>query len=184
MASQAKITSTEALELFRANLIVFLNKAHRSLDDVSDEVRRTRLWLQHDQRLRWESELRKRSKVLDQAEQELMTLRLSGKHEGALMVRQAAVNKAKHAVEEATQKLGCVKTWNQNYESCADPVLKRLESLRQLLDDDMPKAISYLVNILRTLAAYTSSPPADAMSTSAATTSPPAGTEEKSANPE
>ena len=158
MGNQAKVTSTDALELFRSNLILFLHKAHQSLDDVTGEVGRTRQWLQHDQRVHWENEFRKRSRALDQAEQELMTVRLAKTHETALLVRQAAVNKAKRAKEEAEEKLRCVKKWAQNYEGCADPIVKRLESLRQLLDTDMPKALGYLVNVQRTLAAYASSP--------------------------
>ena len=180
MGNQAKVTSTEALEAFRANLIVFLNKAHRSVDDVSDEARRMCLWLQHDQRVHWEGEFRKRSRALAQAEQELMSVRLSGTQQNALAVRQAAVNKAKRAVEEATEKLRCVKNWTQNYDGYADPIVKRLESLRQFLSDDMPKAIAYLVNVQRTLAAYSSSP---LVETAGPATSLPPETEE-AATPE
>ena len=179
MGTQAKVTSTEALEAFRANLIVFLNKAHRSVDDVSDEARRMRLWLQHDQRVHWESEARKRARSLAQAEQELMSVRLSGTQQNALAVRQAAVNKAKHAMDEANEKLRRVKTWTQNYDGYADPIVKRLESLRQFLSDDMPKAIAYLVNVQRTLAAYSSLPSAESVS---AATSPPPETEEAAAS--
>jgi hypothetical protein len=44
--------------------------------------------------------------------------------------------------------------WGQNFDNRADPVLKRLESLREVLNQDMPKAIAYLANALRTLEAY------------------------------
>jgi hypothetical protein len=154
MANQARVTSTDALESFRASLIVFLGKARRSVDDVGDEVRRTRQWLQHDQRLLWEGELRRRTKALERAEQELMSVRLASHQESALMARQMAVNKAKGAVSEAGDKIRKVKTWSQNFDNRADPVVKRLESLRELLNQDMPKAVSYLVNLQRTLAAY------------------------------
>lgn len=175
MGNQAKVTSTDAIEQFRASLIIFRGKAHRSLDDSVDEVRRTRLWLQHDQRMHWEGEFRKRSRVLAQAEQELMSARLSGgaSHGTALGVRQANVNKAKHALEEAEAKLRNVKGWNQNFESCADPIVKRLENIGHYLDNDMPKAISYLVNVLRALSAYASAPPVEGASGSP--DSPPGG---------
>jgi len=156
MANQARVTSTEALDAFRASLIIFMNKANRAVDDVNDEVRRTRIWLQHDQRVLWESEFRKRTKVLDQAEQELMSVRLTGNHETAMIVRQQAVNKAKRALGEASDKLRRVKAWNQNYDGLADPIVKRLESLRQFLSNDIPKGIAYLVNAQRALDAYAS----------------------------
>jgi hypothetical protein len=154
MGNQARVTSTDALESFRASLIVFLGKARRSVDDVSDEVRRTRQWLQHDQRLLWEGELRRRAKALERAEQELMSVRLASHQESALLARQMAVNKAKLALSEAEDKIRKVKMWGQNFDNRADPVLKRLESLREVLNQDMPKAIAYLANALRTLEAY------------------------------
>ena len=60
MATHAYITSVDALEVFRASLIVFLNKAHSALDQASDEIRRTRGWIQYDRRSYWENEARRR----------------------------------------------------------------------------------------------------------------------------
>ena len=73
------------------------------------------------------------------------------------MARQAAVNKAKRALVEAEDKLRKVKVWNQNFDHSADPIVKRLEGIRELIDHDMPKAISFLVNVQRILDAYTES---------------------------
>ena len=58
MATQAKITSVEAIELFRAALIVFTSQARPALEEVSSEMTRTRLWLENDQRRFWENERR------------------------------------------------------------------------------------------------------------------------------
>lgn len=165
MAIQAKVTSTEALESFRANLVIFLAKARRSLDDAGDQVRRTRQWLQHDQRTHWEGELRRRAKLLDQAQQELLSVRLSAAvhQQSALMTRQMAVAKAQRELAEAEGKLKRLKAWSQNYEASADPIQKRMDKLRQTLDE-LPKAISYLVSVQKTLDAYAeSSGPAGAL---------------------
>jgi hypothetical protein len=158
MATQAKVTSTEALESFRASLIVFLAKARRSLDDASDEVRRTRQWLQHDQRTHWEGEFRRRTKQLEQAQQELMSARLgaASNQQSALMARQMAVAKAQRELVEVEGKLRKLKAWNQNYDACADPVIKRMDRMRQSLDE-LPKAIVYLASVQNTLEAYAES---------------------------
>ena len=153
MSTQAKVTSIDALEAFRANLILYLQKSRRALDDVGDEVRRTRVWLQTDRRTYWEHEIRRRAKVLDQAQQELMTSRLTG-HREALLVRQAVVHRAERALREAEDKLRCIKQWTRDYDSVADPALKRLESMRSFLDLDMPKAVAYLAEIQKTLEDY------------------------------
>jgi hypothetical protein len=158
MANQAKVTSTEALELFRAALIVFLTKARRSLDDVGDEVRRSRQWLQHDQRTHWEGELRRRTKALETAQQELMSVRLAAHQASAMQARQNAVNKAQRALHDAEDKIRKVKGWSQNFDHSADPIVKRLESVREMLDHDMPKAISYLASVQKILEAYAQTP--------------------------
>ena len=173
MATQAKVTSTEALESFRASLIVFVTKARRSLDDAGDEVRRMRQWLQHDQRTHWEGEYRRRKKQLDQAQQELMSARLgaSANQQSALMVRQAAVLKAQRELVEVEGKLKRLKAWSQNFDTCADPIIKRMDRLAQSLNE-LPKAIAYLVSVQKTLDAYAESAGPATMQTSMMRSSP------------
>ena len=155
MSNQAKVTSIEALEAFRAALIIFLTKARRVVDDSSEEVGRTRQWIQHDQRTHWEGEHRRRTKKLEQAQAELMSVRLgaAAHQESARMARQMAVAKAKRDVTEVEDKLRKLKSWSQNYDTATDPILKRMDKLRQGLDE-LPKAIAYLVNVERALNAY------------------------------
>lgn len=162
MSNQIRVTSIDALEAFRSALIIFLTKARRSLDDVGDDVRRTRMWLQHDQRFHWEGEVRRRHKVLGQAEQELLSAKLSGLRD-SLVIQQNAVRKAKVALVEGEEKLRNVKRWNRDYDNATGPLMKRLEGLRSYLDFELPDAVAYLVQAQRTLDAYTeSAPPAEA----------------------
>jgi hypothetical protein len=162
MATQARVTSIDALGTFRAAVIIFMTKARQAVDTMSDQAKRTRVWLQTDQRMHWENEIRRRQRLLDQAEQELYSARLSGLAE-TVTVRQAAVRKAKRVLEEAQEKLKNVKRWSQNFDAAADPMLKKLDSLREYLDHDMPDAIAFLANAQRALEAYAqSAPPAAA----------------------
>ena len=93
-----------------------------------------------------------------QAEQELLGAKLSGLRDN-LTVQQAAVRKARAALDEAEEKLRNVKRWNRDFESAADPLVKRMESLRQYLDFELPDAIACLVQAQRTLDAYMEAPP-------------------------
>lgn len=161
MATQVKVTSLDALDSFRASLIIFLTKARRSVDDVGDDVRRTRAWVQNDQRLHWENQLRRRRRDLAQAEQELFSAKLSGLRD-SITVPQAAVRKAKAAVDEAEGKLRNIKRWNRDYDGLMDPLLKRIQSLREFLDHELPHGITFLVQAIRTLEAYAESPTAEA----------------------
>lgn len=161
MADQAKVTSIDALERFRASLILFLNKAHQSVDEVGDEVRRTRIWVQDDQRMHWDREIRRRGKLLDEAKQELMRARLSGLRDSTL-AQEEAVRKATRAMEEAETKRRNVKKWTRDYDQVLEPLVKKLESLRHYLDHDIPKAIAFLVQAQQTLEAYAGTGPRNA----------------------
>ena len=153
MADQVKVTSIGALEAFRANLIIFINKAHNSVDEVGDEIRRTRQWLQNDQRMHWEGELRRRQKVFNEAKQVLLSARMSGL-KSSTSEQEAAVAKAKRAFHEAEEKLANVKRWARNYDNAVDPLVKGLDGVRYALDHDLPKALAYLVQAQRTLETY------------------------------
>lgn len=153
MAEQAKVTSVEALEQFRSALIVFLTDSHRCVDEAGDAIRQTRQWISHDQRTHWEAQRRRWQQRLDQATQELMSARLSALRESTTM-QENAVRKAKAALEAAEDKLRVLKQWSRTFDNAVDPLMKGLESLRSLLDHEMPKGISYLLQAQQTLEAY------------------------------
>ena len=153
MATQAQITSVEAIELFRAALIVFTSQARPALEEVSGEMTRTRLWLQNDQRRFWENERRVRSKKLEQAQQELFTARLSQFQESTSLLMMS-VHRAQNAVRQAEEKLARLKQWDRELENRSAPLLKEVEQLHGFLTSEMPRAIAYLGQIVRTLDAY------------------------------
>lgn len=150
---EARVTSLDALQNFRAKLILFHHKAHGRLDEVADAIRQTRAWLQHEQRLKWENEIRRRERALGQAEQELFSAKLHNLREN-LAREQMAVRSARKAVEEAGEKLRNVKTWTRNFEACFDPLARKLEGLRCDYDLDLPKAVAFLAQAQDTLEKY------------------------------
>jgi predicted DNA-binding protein YlxM (UPF0122 family) len=154
--------------MFRAKLIVFITKARQGVDTAIDDVRRMRYWLQSEQPLRWEAEIRRRAKALDQATHELRNAELAGNQESAVVTRRAAVNRARQMLTEAEDKLRRVRKWNSSYDSSTDPIVKKVESFRQFINDDLAKAVSHLRNVEKVLEAYTASgAPASASSSEA-----------------
>lgn len=159
MPDKAQVTSLEALETFRSHLIVYLSQARPALEEVSAEVMRTRIWLESEQRTRWENELRRRSKTLEQAQQALFSSRLGAlRHETA--AEQMAVHRAKRAVEEADAKLRVIKKWNREFEGRVQPMAKQTEKLHTVFTNDMVKAVTFLAQAINTLAAYADTKPA------------------------
>ncbi len=154
---QAKITSLDVLDTFRARLIIFMSKTRQALDQATDEVRRTKQWLHHDQRVHWEAEHKKRLRKLDQAEGELMSARLSEFVESPTM-QQRAVRKARESVAEAEEKLRSVKRCARSFDEWVDPHIRKLEALRQFAEQDVPDAIAWLVQAQRTLEDYSRMP--------------------------
>lgn len=151
---QAKVTSVDALAAFRSSLVIYLDSARNALDAVRDEVRRTRTWLQHDQKNFWEGQLKRLRKQLEQAEAELFTSRLSAmtSHSAA---RQMAVTRLRRKVRETEEKATVLKKWIRNYDSLVEPLLKKLEGVQHMVASDMPKAVAYLSQAERTLDDYT-----------------------------
>ena len=155
MAEKAQITSVEAIESFRAKLIEFLTQARPVLEETGNEVVRARVWLQDEQRVFWENQLRLRGRKLEEAKQELFNARLSQFNESTAL-HHMAVQRAQRAVQEAEAKLGVLKKWNHELENRTAPLLKQLEQLQGFLATDMTRAIAYLDRTLSTLDAYRS----------------------------
>src|SRR5437867_1204190 len=153
MADRAHVTSIDAIERFRAALLVYLSKVRPILDDACDEVSRTREWLRNDRRLFWEHELRLRRRALEDARQALFSAELA-KLRTPTTAEQAAVHHSKRALDEAEDKLQRIKRWSRDFENQVGPHLKQLEQLRSFLGNDATKAAAALAQIIRTLDAY------------------------------
>lgn len=151
---QAKVTSVDALSAFRSSLVLYLTSAGSALDEVRDEVRRMRTWLQLDQKSHWQGKLKRLRKQLEQAESELFTSRLSAmtSHSAA---RQMAVTRLRRQVRETEEKAKVLQKWIRNYDSLVEPLLKKLEGVQHQVSNDLPKAVAFLSQAERTLDDYT-----------------------------
>ncbi|SRR5258706_4912999 len=183
MAERAHVTSVEAIETFRARVITYLGKVRPILDDASDEVARTRQWVQSDRRTFWENQVRRRAKILQEAEQAVFSARLSNLRE-TTTAEQVAVQRAKRALNEAEEKLRIVKRWSAEFDNRADPLVKQLESVRTMIANTMPKAAAHLAQVVKTLDAYAGIAAPSAEPPAAATDPTPPVTSEEPAAPD
>ena len=103
MATEARVRSLDDLEAFRSSLIVYLSKARRGVDQAGEEMKRTRIWLMNEKRTYWTEQLRKRSRMLDQANAELMTARYSNFRDN-INAQQQAVRKAQRIEQYLDQR--------------------------------------------------------------------------------
>lgn len=155
MASpNANVSSIEALDSFRSSMVVYLDKAGAALDEIHQEVRRTRHWLQNEQAIFWKMELSKRIKALDLASSEYFSARLTHSGSSGATGKQVAVRRAKEAKREAEDKLRMIKKWCRNYDSEIEPLAKKVENLRASMVYEMPNALAFLEQAARTLSDY------------------------------
>ena len=153
MEPQAKVSSLDAVDAFRSSLILYLERARHILDDVRHEVIRTRAWLEQDRQPHWKKQIRLRAHELAQAEQELLTARLSEQPE-VVRDRRRTVDRAKAQLQEAEATFDRARHWLRQYDRELDPHSKTTQSLRQLLDLDLVKAVALLAETTRVLADY------------------------------
>lgn len=154
MPDRAQVTSLEAIEAFRARLIVYRDKAGRVLDEISSEVVRARLWLQTDRVNHWQGQIRRCHKELEMRQQELFSAQLSGLRE-ASYAGQHAVVRARQQLREAEERLQKVKLWNRQFDQRVEAPARQMENLRHTLAHDLAAAIARLDAVGRTLAEYT-----------------------------
>jgi len=153
MAETANITSFDAIEAFRAGMIVYLGKARPLLEEVSGEIIRMRQWLEDDQRRHWENQLRLRSRKLEEARAELFNATLS-KLSTTTSLHQMAVQRADRAVRESEAKLKMVRKWNRELENRTGALVKQIEQFQAYLATDVRQAIAYLDRVMEALEAY------------------------------
>jgi hypothetical protein len=184
MPERARVTSVEALESFRANLIVYLSKARPTLEETGQEVLRMRQWLENDRRPYWENELRRRQRKLQEAEQALFSAKLSQLQEESAAQLQA-VRRAKSSVEQAESKRDQVRRWTRDFENRSDPLTRQIGLMQGFLASEMSRAVAHLTQVIDTLEAYaqvaapgTQPASTDAATSPGATPLPPGAAEE------
>ena len=153
MSDQVKISSIDALEGFRADLIQYISKARVALEDMEGDVRRTQTWLDTDRTQHWAGQLKLGMKKLHQAEQELYSANLTSPL-ASNAFQKMAVLKARRKVEEAEEKLLAVKKWRQTFDNRATPLLRQLGPLFELIGQKLPMGVHSLGESIKALQDY------------------------------
>lgn len=161
MSNQVRVSSIDALESFRSELIQYITKARAALEDVTGDVRRTRDWLDRDRYIHWSTEIKKRTKLLRQAEQELYSANLT-RPLASNALQKMAVHKAERFLKEAEERMRVLSQWRQRFDRLATPHLRQLDPLFAILSQDLPKGVASLGESIKALQAYAEKSPATA----------------------
>jgi hypothetical protein len=153
MADRAQVASVDAIEAFRSRLLVYLAKVRPVVEEAASDLRRTQLWIDTDQRLHWEREYRRRSRAHEEAQQALLSARISS-FRGAIASEQMAVHRTREALAEADEKSRTLRRWSRDLGPLTQPLTGPVNHLDTLLAQDMSQAVAFLTEILRHLDAY------------------------------
>jgi predicted RNase H-like nuclease (RuvC/YqgF family) len=155
VSDKANVSQIEALERFRNHLVLFLERANIVLDEVSEEVKRTRIWLQSEQGPHLKRQMKRKAREMEMLQQELFTARLSPL-KTAKTGQQMQINRKRKEIRELETTLRAVAGWLRNYDSVVETEARNVEKLRQIFDIDMKKAIQNLSESYRLLQEYQS----------------------------
>ena len=150
---QVRVSSVDALEAFRADLIKYVEKARVALEDAEGEVRRTRTWLDVEQANYWKAQFKQWTAKFDQAEAELYNARITRPTESHAFYKMA-VQKARRKLDEIEVKLRVLNRWRQTFDNLATPLLRRLDPMYFEVGQHLPKGIHSLGESVKALQAY------------------------------
>jgi hypothetical protein len=153
MGERAKVGSLEALEAFRAQLVVYLSKARPLVGEASTELRRFQGWLATEQTAHWDREFRRRSRAAEEAEQALFSARLSSFRD-SMGSEQMLVQKTRRALVEVEEKRRALKGWLRDFPGRTDSLARQVEVLDSVLVQDMGRAVAWLGEAIRRLSEY------------------------------
>ena len=174
MSNQARISSIDALEGFRSELIRYIEHARVALEDMTGDARRTRSWLDVDRTQHWAGTIKKLTKMLHQAEEELYSANLTSP-QASNAIQKMAVVKIRRKLEEAEAKMHVLKRWRQVYDNRTAPLLHQLEPMFDQVSQRLPKAVHTLSETIKILQAYAESGrPAQPKAPAAEPVAPPA----------
>lgn len=156
MPEIAQVRSIDALDDFRAHLVVYLEKARPALEEIGGDLRRTQLWLESDRLLHWQREVLRRTRVLEAAQQALLSARIAT-FKDATPVEQNAVHAARKSLQDAEDHLRTVKRWIRELGPRTEFLTRQLGGLDSALSQDIPRAIAWLTQAVRVLEAYSGS---------------------------
>ena len=165
MSKQARITSVESLDRFRAAVKEFQLTGLRALGAVHQDVQRMKSWVETDQPPIWRIRVRKIEAEVNNARSDLERARISRPDDSPRMFldMQKALEKAQRKQQQALERIQLLKKWSRRIEHEGMLLRAATQSLSTLLEVDMAQLGAKLKVLSRHLEAYLrlAAPPTD-----------------------
>jgi chromosome segregation ATPase len=151
----ARVHSIDAIKRFKAGLIEFVDLARLSLTEAQTDVQRTIHWLQHDQILYWNGEVRRRTELVSRAKSELYRAKMASADNASRCVEERnALKKAERRLEEAGEKIKAIRHWVRQLEREMHQFRGQTQHLANALEQDVPISLAKLDKMVGSLEDY------------------------------
>ena len=163
MDSQVRVASLDALDEFRATYAKFGTAARNALIAADLEIRRMIDWLETDQKAYWNAEVRRREEKLNELEAALHRKRITAAFGNTASDSEELqqVRKAQARRREAEERLKVLKQWVLLIEQEVTEYRGPTQQLGNLLDADVPRALTSLGRMHEILESYLAIAPVD-----------------------
>jgi len=156
MSNQADVQSIEALKELRVAMALFGEEALGALGAVEMEVRRTVQWLQHDRRLYWSDQIKRRREQVAMAKSEVFRreLQKTPDYSPSCSEQKELLRKAEASLREAEMKAALVKKWEPALQQAVFEYHGTTRRIKDLASGDVPRAMARLERMIDALEAY------------------------------
>jgi hypothetical protein len=158
MDASANVNSVDVIKDFRTSWVRFSEDARNALTDVDFDLSRTMEWLTNEQRLYWQTEIKRANEMLSRARTELHRKKLGGfgEHKPDTTVEEKRLRTAKERLELCEEKLETVKRWIPELQHAAQEYRTQSQPLADMLEGDFRRALGKLDRMLDAIEAYLS----------------------------
>jgi len=185
MSTGARVQDLEAIRMFRAALVKFIETSGAAVTDSEGEITKKMGWLESEQDRFWQLQIRKWQDEVTRAKD---AVRMKKMYKDSTGKPQSAFDEEKHlkkcqaTLAVAEEKLNNVRKYARELQR--EHLLYRggVQRLQTMISSDLPNGINMLENVLQKLDAYMNAGPALATSDAGVSTSTAAPGEDSDAN--
>lgn len=157
MPNQANVNSFDALEAFRAALLVFAKQSDEGLTECETEMRRLLEWLEHDRPGYWKERVRLAHDAAHKAKGDLhrcLMYPVGVNERPACTEERAALKQAEAHLAYCREKQERLRHWVREVRHELHTYEGRTTRLREVIEHDAPKAAAAIAKMLATLEEY------------------------------
>jgi hypothetical protein len=156
MSNQVDVQSIDALKEIRVALALFGEDALGALGAVEMEIRRTLQWLEHDRRLYWQDQIKRRREWVASAKAEVFRreLQRTPDYSPSCSEQKEMLRKAEAGLREAEMKLALVKKWEPALRQAVFEYHGTTRRIKDLAGGDVLRAMGRLERMIDALEAY------------------------------